>query len=511
MSLLLNQKFILSLLLISAMVSTVSLYQREIGTDDAWFAEQSYWFAKNGYVKSELFRGLNNVEDRHLAYHRLHVWQGALAYKLFGWSAYVFKTIMLVYLVVFLLASYLLIKKYQLFESRLEYYLFYTFISCYSILAILFFTNRPDITIMTFGFLSFCMLFSALKEDALYKPLLAGVFAGLAVLTHLNGLVFMLAGGCLLLFEKRFRSLVIFSVAGILVSLVYFIILHDASDINLYLQQMRDNPALHEDDFGIWGTISKVLHGYRPYFHKGSDASYTLLFITMLWLGRKRIIQNDDLRKIFIYFISIAISLAAISPGYKSLYLVYHAPYVFLMLTILYRYVVEQEVSKRKLLVTLLVLFFFTQWGEVLSLLNKRTPQLADVHAEVSRSMGLQPGERIVAPIIFVFNGMDKYTIQSFHLYRAISGQRKIQLEKDFFRVTSEDKRTHLILTDHHLRDLGISGAVKGDRFGDYLYTGRHGPYHGFTLAPFRDRRPHPAARSPDPARGPAGQGPVPG
>lgn len=482
MGIMLDKKLILSLLLISSVLAVLSLYQREIGTDDAWFAEQSYWFAKKGHVRSELFYGLNQFQDRHLAYHRLHVWQGALAYHLFGWSAYVFKSIMLVYLAIFLLASYLFIKRYQIFTNRREYYLFYTFVFSYSIMVFLFFTNRPDITIMTFGFLSFCLLYSDIQRGALFKPVLAGAFAGLAVLTHLNGLVFMVAGAVILLMARQYRSFWFFSVAGTLVSMLYFIIINDMADLHLYLQQMKNNPALSEKDFSIWGSILKLLSAYKAYFHKGSDASYTLLFVAVFWWQRRRIFADETLRIIFIYFITIAITLAMISPGFKSLYLVYHAPYAFLLLAILYKHVFEQSAGVQRTFVVLLSLYFLTQWGEITLLINKRTPGMAAMHANVSQSLGLHKGDRIVAPIVFVFNEMDKYTIQSFYLYRALAGQRLFELTKDFFRVASEDKRKYLILTDHHLRDLKITGAQKGARFGRYTYLGRYGPYHGFRL-----------------------------
>ena len=128
-----NDKFLIALLLISIAVALLTLWQREIGTDDAWFAEQSYWFAQNGYVKSELFRGMNQVENRHLAYHRLHVWQGALVAKLFNWSAYTFKSILLFYFIILLISSYLFIKTHKIFTERSEYILFYLLTIAYEI------------------------------------------------------------------------------------------------------------------------------------------------------------------------------------------------------------------------------------------------------------------------------------------------------------------------------------------------------------------------------------------
>lgn len=35
-----------------------SLCNRIITADDAWFAEQAYWFARDGYVDTDLFEGV---------------------------------------------------------------------------------------------------------------------------------------------------------------------------------------------------------------------------------------------------------------------------------------------------------------------------------------------------------------------------------------------------------------------------------------------------------------------
>ena len=479
-----NDKFLIVLLLISIAIALLTLWQRQIGTDDAWFAEQSYWFAQNGYVKSELFRGMNGVEDNHLAYHRLHVWQGALAIKLFDWSAYTFKYIILLYFSIFLFSSYFFIKNHKIFSNRSEYIIFYLFVFAYAILIKLSFNYRPDIIVMVFGFLSFYMMFSAIKTERLYNSIFAGIFAGLAVLTHLNGVIFIVAGCMVLLLTKNYRLFWYFAISSLLASLLYFIIIQNRADLLLYLQQMKNNPALSAKDFSVFGSILKLLTSYKSYFHKGSDATYTLLFIFILWTQRNLILNDKSLRIIFIYFISVSVSLALVSPGSKSLYLIYGIPYVFLLMAVLYKHMYEQSIARQKVFTVFLCLFFLTQWGESFSLVKKKTPDMHIMHANVVKSIGMQRGDRIVAPIVFVFNEMENFTIQSFHVYRVMSGQRLIKLEQDFFNVASTDQRKYLVLTDHHLRDLRVIKPKKGEHYGNYIYLGLHGPYHSFKHIP---------------------------
>ena len=475
-----SKKFIVGLLLISISMALLSLVHRETGTDDAWFAEQSYWFSKNGYVRSNLFDGLNNFGENHLTYHRLHVWQGALMLKMYGWSSYAFKFILLTYFLIFLLAVYGFLKSNKIFTDSSQYVVFYSLSIAYSIMVLLIFTNRPDITVMTFGFLSFAKIYSSLNKQQTLKIIIAGLFAGLAVLTHLNGLVFVVAGGVLLLYAKNYRQFWYFGVTSCVVSLLYFIIIQDMSDVRLYLQQMSRNPALSEDDYSISGSLWKLLSSHKSYFHKGSDASYTLLFVMTFWWQRKRIFANEAARNTFIYFVSIAITLALISPGYKSMYLVYHAPYAFILIALLYKEMFTLSVIRQRAFAVLLCLYFLTQWGEVGFLFNKRTPGMSVMHENVSKSLGIEQGDRIIAPITFVFNEVEKYNIKTFHVYRLRGSRIAKSLEKEFFRLASEDRRKYLILYDYDMEDMHIKDPVKGGRFGNYVYQGKYGPYHGF-------------------------------
>lgn len=481
-SVLTNKKVILALLLISIAMALLSLFDRQIGTDDAWFAEQSYWFDKNGYVRSNLFDGLNNFGKEHLAYHRLHVWQGGFMIKLFGWSEYSFKAIMLAYFLVFLLAAYAFFKKSKLFTEQSQYLLFYTLAITHSVTVFLLFTNRPEIMIMTFGFSSFSLLFFSLKKHQMSKVILSAVFAGLAVLTHLNGLIFVVAGAVLLLSLKNYRHFWYFSVTSFLVSLLYFMILQDMNDVRLYLQQMQFNPALKGESFSVWGIIIKLLNSYIPYFHKGSDASYTFLFAFTFWWFRKEIFKNEVSRNIFVYFVSVAVTLAVISPGFKDLYLVYHAPYAFLLIALLYKDILTLSVVKQRAFAALLVLFFLTQWGETVILMNKKTPGLSDLHARVSQSLGIERGDRIVAPITYVFNEIDKFNIKVLYAYQFIAEQKNINLKENFFKMAFEDQRKYLIFKRNDLKDLKIEMPVEGQKFGEYEYQGRYGPYYGFKL-----------------------------
>lgn len=61
---------------------------------------------------------------------------------------------------------------------------------------------------MFLGFISFYFINSKNKINIA----IAGIFAGLSAVTHLNGLIFMGAGGILLLVNRRIFDAIIFSI-----------------------------------------------------------------------------------------------------------------------------------------------------------------------------------------------------------------------------------------------------------------------------------------------------------
>jgi hypothetical protein len=150
-------------------------------------------------------------------------------------------------------------------------------------------------------------------------------------------------------------------------------------------------------------------------------------------------------------------------------------------MTLLYKSSITQPAEHKKAYILLLTLFLLTQWGENFFLYRKNTPKIPELHSMVSNSIGMHRGDRIVAPIIFVFDQMENFNIQSFYVYKVMSSQKTFNLKKDFFDVASKDHRKYIILMDEHIHDLGIDKLNTGERFGEYAYAGKYGPYHVFS------------------------------
>ena len=210
------------LLLATILLFLYSLINRPPDDDDAWFGEHAYSQSKLGFVKSELMNGITYMNDRFLCHHKLLTLQGAFLINIFGFSVYTFKIISLIYLSIFIILFYFhtYIKRFTPLEFWLSLLLFFAnnLIFNWS------FTFRPEIAVMTLGFISYLFIVKVLNNNQrsyLFAGL-GGLFAGLCVSTHLNGLIFPIAGVLLLLWNKKYFQSIVFGFSTIPTILIYF-------------------------------------------------------------------------------------------------------------------------------------------------------------------------------------------------------------------------------------------------------------------------------------------------
>lgn len=81
-----SSRQLISLISILIILTGLTYYHRWPTGDDAWFAEQSYWFDKEGIIRSEFFRGVLGWENQLLVSHKLFLVFGACLMHIFGYQ-----------------------------------------------------------------------------------------------------------------------------------------------------------------------------------------------------------------------------------------------------------------------------------------------------------------------------------------------------------------------------------------------------------------------------------------
>ena len=459
-----------TILVLSFLVFLVSLFGREITLDDAYFAERSYWFEKNGYVKSELFRGVLDWGERSFVYHKMHIWQGALLIKLVGWGPYYFKSLPLLYLIVFVVIARVYFKNF-ITRDRTVFYLFLTLLFVHTFISQYGFEFRPEIMIMSVGFGSFLGIRYGLTRNNLNYIILAGVLAGVAALFHLNGLIFITAGLGLLVVNKAYRPALAFGIASALVFSVYFLELIPADNFTQYLDEFKNNPAISEDELGIWGWLLKVATGPERYFSHLYEASFTILFLYSLILNWKKIVQTAELKQVLLYLLLLELALSIIAPGAKTMYLTYHIPYMLIVISSTFYLTLKQDLH-RNIFFFLLVLFAGTQYGHTYSIATKNRNTHPDTHATIVEKYHINKDHKILSPEIFIFNEIENAKIQGFTSVRMTYGEQvfsTLDSLLDFAFANSDD---YVILNEEIMAETGAGALEPGIRVNQYQLAG---------------------------------------
>ena len=458
------------LLILGALVFISSAFTRDITLDDAYFAEQSYWFEKNGYVKSELFRGVLNWEERSFVYHKLHVWQGALLIKLAGWSPYYFKSLPILYLVFFIFLARLYFSGF-ITEDRIVYCFFlfllfiHTFISQYG------FEFRPEIMIMTVGFASFLGIRGGLVHNRSSFILLAGIMAGAAALFHLNGLIFIIAGTGLLVFNKAYRPLLIFVIASSLSFSLYFLELIPGDNLSQYIYQFRNDPAINKDRLDALGWVFKIVSAPKRHFSHVYEASFTILFLFALIINWKEIRKSTELKQILVYLLFLELTLSLISPGSKTMYLTYYIPYMLIVISSTFYLTLSQD-RFRKVFYFLLFLFAGTHIGHTYGLSFKNKHDMVDTNATIVEKYRINKSHKILAPENFIFNEIHNATIQGLTSVMLSSGTHVFSTLENILEYADQNNKDYVILEEKMLTGMGNDKPLPGMAYNRYLLLG---------------------------------------
>jgi hypothetical protein len=466
-----NLKLIVwTILILSCLVFLTSIYTREVTLDDAYFAEQSYWFEKKGYVKSELFSGVLNWEERSFVYHKLHVWQGALLIKFAGWNPYFFKSLPILYLLVFVfLARFyfdnFITKDRTVFLFFLFLLFIHTFTSQYG------FEFRPEIMIMSVGFASFLGIVVGLAGKNILFIFLAGILAGVAALFHLNGLIFIIAGMGLLLFNKAYRPLVVFGIASLLAISLYFLELIPGDNFSQYIYQFKNDPAITQGEVNDWGWIFKFLTAPKRFFNHLYLATFTILFLFSLIINWKEVAKNNELKQTLVYLFLLELTLSVISPGGKVMYLTYHIPYMLIVISSLFYSTLSRN-RYRRTFIFLLFLYVVTQLGHTYSISSKKNTTLPEVHADIMEKYQINKSHRILAPVNFIFNEIQNTTIQGLASVKMVSGEHafsKLENLLDFAYINHKD---YVIIGEEMLVKIGADKLKPGIVYNNYQLVG---------------------------------------
>jgi len=464
-----NKKQLQYFLWITVSLFIYSLIKRIPDVDDAWVGELAYFQAKLGFARSELMRGLTMLEIRHICHHKFLTIQGGWFVNLFGWSLYSLKSVSLFYLFIFVTSFIYYAKSKSLSNDFII--LFFSLFLANALVFEFSFIYRPEIPVMTLGFLSFIFLERSLEQlnQKTICIILSGLFAGLSVATHLNGLVFPVAGFIILMTQKKYWPAFLFGIFTLPTIAIYFYDFHSLADFKFWSYQMNNIPSL--EGVSNRPLAMKILYNllseHMRFFHSPIEQSLTLLMLFVFALSSNFLKKYKLLLR---YSFILVITIALFSIHKTSKYSIIYFPYLMLLVAYGIHFIYDNRNKIRifkkhvghKLaagICTVLLLFYFSanSFFNIRLCLTKFSPkQNSDLAARYipEKNSGL----RIIAPMTFIFNEIDSFkSIQGEMYYTEMQKSDSSLYRGGFLDATKKFNIDYIILSEAHIKLLGIN------------------------------------------------------
>ncbi len=470
-----ERKWLLTVLFLLVLTYLASIPGRSPDIDDAWIGEHAYWLNEAGYVKSELMRGITDQEDYLIISHKLLVLHGAAFIELFGFSLYSLKSVSLIYFIIFLFIFYyyaVRIRKILSFNEWLfSMILFFSFpwIFKYS------FLFRPEIMIMTFAFTSFIFLENYLKKgrgSAVYL-IPAGLVSGLAVATHLNGVVVTGAGFLLLLLNRKWTGSIIFGIFSVVTISIYFFDFNADYSFSWWYYQFSSNPALDSIN-GIPAYLQplvNLLKEHQRFFHNPKIIIFSALLIVTLFVGGKRIWKDYPRLSLFTLLLFILTAMTAVHKSRQ--YMLVYFPFLVIMISKVFSWMHQRDISKFKvgsqktisiLLYALIIIFIGgSAYYNFQLTLNKFNPVANEQITNKYLGQENLEGTNIIAPMTFIFNEIeDLGRIHGEVCYTELQKEDPGIYGSGFLKKANDFDIEFIYLTPYYRHQLGMDDYEEG-------------------------------------------------
>lgn len=465
------RRSLLFMVILSAILLLLSFFRIVVHGDEGIIAEHSYWFNKLGYVKSEMFQGMNTGwEIRQYHFHKLFVFTGAFFIRLFGVSLFALRSISLL----FLILAIGFIFKYSKENSNQQPYLPGFFLS-----VILLFANynlvesgvifRPETMLMALGFVSFYFIDKGLKESGYSYVIIAAVIAGLGVYTHLNGVCFVFAGFGVLALNKKYGAAFLFGTVSSIVSLLYFADIASVDELIAFWQQFTNDPNLTNSD--LLNPFIKLVNEQSRFFWNPTMSLFTILTIISLILNFKMLKKVHG--SLLLYLLLLVVGLAIFSHGKTLKYGLVYFPFMALITGLSLPGIVKFSGIKKYTVAIVFAAFFIANTASLIANILHSTNR---VKRNELKSMFMPVKQvNILGNENFFFNQIENYSI---HIRLAFSllyekYYKRTPTKEDFFDFARQGDNRYIIAdkledTDEFLKLIEFETIREGDVMYNY-------------------------------------------
>lgn len=450
---------------------------RPIG-DEGVIASWAWWHSETGEVKSDLHIGITETSGgKPYIYHKLFTLASSTVIKLFGLNIHLIRALSLLSFIGLLALLYLYAK-----DKKLESNTFLMIVVLLMFQISIFdlsWLARTDMLLITLGFSSFYFIEKALSTNKILLYAIAGSFAGIAVFAHLNGIIFISAGGILILSKKKILPAFIFGISALLFSSLFLYDIGSISEIQNFVQSIQKSPDLQSANYHWADFMIRILKEHLRFLHSESETTLTLLFLfTVIFNFKKLRTQHLNL---IIYMFSAMIVLGAIS---RSSSFVYYAsiyyPHMMVVIAISFKDLFNSQLWKRYTLAFFTASFLsFSLFG--ISNIMKQNMDITGINNTIGNELKL--GSKVITNAQFVFNEINHFTIQGFLSYRFhlhIKKEKPVYKQSEFLQFCEKYKNEYIVFNfklkkDDIVKLFDFESLQQNDTVGNYILI-KHTP-----------------------------------
>ena len=452
----------------------VSLFRRYIYIDDAWFGEQAYWFSKLGFVRTSTIIDYYGWEDHLFVYHKLNIIIGSVLIKLFGWSPEPFRIFTLTIYLIFLYVVFRSLKVRTGQWNNMETHLVLFFLIVNPQTFLYAYTYRPELLVMSLGFYSFLLLFG---RQTITKIIISGMLAGTAVLVHLNGAMFVVAGFILLLLRKEFKISIIFGFFATIVTCFYFYDLLEPGNFDTFLYQIKhwpDDITTNYENEGwialLWSALIKLSTEHQRFFWSHDVWGLSAIAVFAI-IAKGRALWNKY-RELIIYTLVADLSLNIFGSHIAEVNMLLLLPFLALIAAAFLTELKARGTTIIRSVTLSIVVFQIVIVGFGFIEIIKKSELTPEV-SEYTLSSFPHKQEKILVPYRFIFNQLPEKNLISYKTmeYHQVEFGKKFTKEEFLDLATQLDIDYLVISPEMYAKNNGMYPWMY-EEFTNSIYNG---------------------------------------
>jgi hypothetical protein len=396
---------------LQVIVLLATIPSHRLDGDEAWLAVQSYTMSQQGYSTSPLFGSLTREDVRVVVQHKLFIYLGAALCRSVGFGLFTFRLISIASCLLLFMVLFRYVRRYYGRGTSTE-------LAAAAVLLLVpgffYFAKiaRPEMLVTLLGFSSFVLLEGHLRSGARRSLALSGCAAGLAMLAHLSGSIFIATGAAVLLLNRRHAGVPVFVLcaAAAFTPYVYDVARH----YDLFVLQISGPLVASRTSLTLFAPLANMAREHERLLHNPQTIASSVLFLFLVFSTWRSLRADNPILVSYTLVLMIALGMIVADKTVK------HMTLLVPFWAVLIARGLRAFDGRRGPLGTVVLALAFVLFTGVGVLSYWQGLQGKADYAQMNRKIAafIPAGATCLAPMNFVFDELPRYTILSTYFAR---------------------------------------------------------------------------------------------